>query len=58
MTTYIQRIGQGCRETVDEFETRREAVEMIGEYRLSDLLATFYLSTRAYKGWDDSATTP
>ena len=53
MTTYIERLGQGYCETVDEFETRKEALEMIREYRFSDPSALFYLSTRALKGWDE-----
>lgn len=49
--TYIQRKGQGHLETVDEFETRKEAVKMLREYRLSDPSAEYYLSRRACKGW-------
>ena len=51
MTTYVQRVGQGYRETVDEFETRKEALGMVCEYRLSDPSAHYYLSTRACKDW-------
>ncbi len=54
MTTYIQRIGQGYRETVDEFETRKEALEMVREYRISDPSAIFYLSTRPCKAWNEA----
>jgi len=46
MTIYIQRLGQGQRETVDEFETRKEARAMLTEYRMSDPSARYYLSQR------------
>jgi hypothetical protein len=48
---YIQRKGQGYLETVDQFETRKEAREMLREYRMSDNSAEFYISTRACKDW-------
>lgn len=48
---YIQRNGQGYLETVDEFTTRREALAMLAEYRLSDPSARYYISTRACKAW-------
>ena len=49
--TYIQRRGDGYLETVDEFETRREARAMLAEYRISDPSATYYLSQRACNDW-------
>jgi hypothetical protein len=48
---YIQRKGQGQLETVDEFATRREAVAMLKEHRLSDPSAHYYLSSRACAAW-------
>lgn len=51
---YIQRRGQGYLETVDEFPTRKEAREMLAEYRLSDPSARFYISTRACRAWAES----
>lgn len=51
MTYYIQRRGQGYLETVDEFETRKEAGEMLGEYRMSDPSAYYYVSTRPCRAW-------
>ncbi len=54
MTTYIQRDGQGQRETVDEFETRKEALAMLNEYRLSDRSALYYISSRPFKSWKDA----
>lgn len=51
---YIQRKGGGYLETVDEFETMKEAREIIKEYRLSDCSAEFYISSRPCKAWRDS----
>lgn len=51
MTIYIQRLGQGQRETVDEFETRKEARAVLTEYRMSDPSAHYYLSQRPCKDW-------
>jgi hypothetical protein len=50
---YIQRkdVHTGQLETVDEFETRKEAREMVKEYRISDRTAIFYMSSRACKEW-------
>jgi hypothetical protein len=50
---YINRLGQGYRETVDEFETRKEARAMLAEYRMSDPSARFWVSSRCCKGWRD-----
>lgn len=52
--TYIQRIERGrsgTRETVDEFKTRREAREMLMEYRAADPSAHYYLSSRPCRDW-------
>lgn len=54
MKTYIQRKGQGQLETVDEFDTRKEAGLMLAEYRMSDRTAHFYLSSRPCKDWRES----
>lgn len=43
---YINRFGQGQRETVDEFETRKEARAMLSEYQMSDPSAQHYISSR------------
>ena len=51
---YIQRKGDGYLETVDEFETKKEAREMLKEYRVSDPTAFFYISSRACKDWRES----
>lgn len=51
--TYIQRNGQGTRETVDEFTTRKEARAMLAEYQLADPSANYYLSSRPCKGWNE-----
>ena len=48
---YIQRKGNGYLETVDQFETAKEARAMVKEYRLADPSADYYISTRACKDW-------
>ena len=49
--SYIQRRGNGYLETVDQFDTLKEARLMLAEYRMSDPTAYFYISSRACKGW-------
>lgn len=53
MTYYIQRKDGKDLETVDEFETYKEAREMVKEYRLSDSSADYYISSRCCKHWKD-----
>jgi len=48
---YIQRKDENGLETVDEFETRKEAREMLREYQMSDRSASYYTSSRACKAW-------
>jgi len=50
---YVQRKGDGYTETVDEFDTRKEAREMLSEYRMADPSANYYLSSRPCKDWND-----
>ncbi len=50
---YVQRKGDGQLETVDEFETYKEAKTNLAEYRMSDSSADYYLSQRACKDWSD-----
>ena len=50
---YIQRKGGGYLETVDEFETRKEALAMLQEYRMADIAGVHYLSTRPCKAWGE-----
>jgi hypothetical protein len=50
---YIQRKDGGSLETVDEFDTRKEAREMLADYRSSDSSADYYLSARPCAGWND-----
>jgi len=38
-------------ETVDEFETYKEAKQMVIEYRIADRTNDYYLSSRATKEW-------
>lgn len=49
--TYIQRKDGSDLETVDQFDTRKEARAMLAEYRMADPYASYYLSSRACKGW-------
>jgi len=48
---YINRLGDGQRETVDEFESAKEAFKMVKEYRLADPYAKYWISSRACKDW-------
>jgi len=48
---YINRKGNGYTETVDQFDTFKEAREMVREYRISDPYAEYWVSSRACKGW-------
>ncbi len=50
---YIQMKSEQFKtlETVDEFETYKEAKKMLQEYRMSDPTALFYISSRACKDW-------
>ena len=41
-------------ETVDQFDTRAEAVKMLAEYRIADPSAAFAISKRATKEWYES----
>jgi hypothetical protein len=51
MTIYIQRKDSNGLETVDQFETRKEARAMVKEYALSDPSATYYTSARPCRHW-------
>ena len=50
---YIQRADGRNLETVDEFETYKEARAMLAEYRIADPSADHYISSRPCKGWKD-----
>ena len=53
---YIQRKDDddGNLETVDEFESRKEAINMLKEYRLSDKSAYYYISQKPCRDWQES----
>jgi hypothetical protein len=51
---YIQRRDHNVLETVDEFETWKEARAMVKEYRIADHSAEYYLSSRACRDWRQS----
>jgi hypothetical protein len=48
---YIQRKDARQLETVDEFDTYKEARAMLAEYRMADPAATYYISSRPCKAW-------
>lgn len=50
---YINIKGNYGTETVDQFETYREAFEMLKEYRLSDSSNYYYVSQRCVKDWNE-----
>lgn len=51
---YIQLRRFGL-ETVDEFQTMREARAMLAEYRLADPTGHYYLSRRPCRAWRAAA---
>lgn len=48
---YIQRKGNGYLETVDEFDSKKEAEKNLAEYQMSDPQASYYISKRCCKEW-------
>ena len=49
---YIQRKdNDGNFETVDEFESHKEAKNMLKNYRLSDQSAYYYISQKPCRDW-------
>lgn len=61
-TAYVNRAGNGYRETVDEFPytTRAEQAEarrMAAEYSTSDPAGTYRISSRPCAGWRTQAPT-
>lgn len=58
MKTYIQLRYNGNLETIDEFDTRKEAKEMLTEYQMvyEGTGGQVYLSTRACKDWKAAIT--
>ena len=51
---YVNIKNNGEVETVDEFETWKEAVLMIKEYRIADHYNNYYLSNRSTKDWREN----
>ncbi len=51
---YIQRSSDGITETVDEFDTYKEAIMELPEFKMSDSSAKYYTSSRACKEWRES----
>ena len=52
---YIQRKDAYQLETIDQFETRREAMAMLEEYQAADFSASYYLSSRACNEWREAS---
>ena len=50
---YINIKNNGSVETVDEFETAKEARAMRIEYQMGDSYNLYYLSKRCTKEWKD-----
>ena len=48
---YINIKVYGKVETVDEFETMKEAKLMLCEYNISDVMHYYYISSRSTKEW-------
>ncbi len=55
MTTYINQKENGEVETIDEFDTRKEAREMLGEYQMAFHGGDIYLSNRCTNDWRDTS---
>ena len=54
MTYYINREEGRYHETVDQFDSKAEALAMKAEYQLSEFgRAYFYVSQTARPGWED-----
>jgi hypothetical protein len=53
---YIQRrsINHNYLETVDEFESHKEAKTTLHEYQICDYSADYYISSRCCKAWKES----
>jgi hypothetical protein len=55
MAKYIQRKDPyGNLETVDEFESRKEAVNNLKEYRIYDTSSFYYISQKPCRDWQES----
>ena len=52
--TYVNIKVEGVVETVDQFETYREARKVCKEYNFSDSTQTYYTSSRSTKEWRES----
>jgi len=57
MTVYINSKKSGRVETIDQFDTYREAREMLKEYRMCFHWGNYYLSSRSTREWRESGVT-
>ena len=54
--TYINYQYPGMpRETIDQFDTRHEALRMLTEYQLSDLTGRYWVSSRPCKSFREQS---
>jgi hypothetical protein len=51
---YINRFGQGQRETVNEYTSRKDAALDAINYHISDPSARYWVSSRPCKNWSES----
>ena len=53
---YINRLGDGIRETVDQFtvntsDDKEELKRLLNEYIISDKTGSYYISSRSCSNW-------
>ena len=53
MTYIIRQSPDGSLETIDEFNTYREARDAIGKYEIADLVGNYFLSSSCTEDWLD-----
>ena len=54
MKVYINQKQSGKVETIDQFDTRKEARKNLKEYQIAFNASNLYLSTRCTKDWKAS----
>ena len=54
MSIYINYKGGEGKETVDEFDNRKEAEVALREYKASDKVGEYWISPRPCAGWEKS----
>lgn len=52
---YLQRKGRAdLQETVDEFEEKKEAKDMLAKYQVADPEGYYYISRKPCKDWKEN----